>query len=228
MALTGAQLLDRVRRYVDDRVEPYLHTDADLFEFLTEAERDLAAHSRLLRQTMTFTTVTGNAWVDLPETPEVIEFRRAEIQDASRSYPLRLQGTMDTYQQTHTDYGQIIPVVTDSTGRPSTLVFGRDTSSFQLSPVPDAVYTITASVIVYPEEPITSSTDQVTIPVRHEAAVAIGAALRAIEADPFFDNSTNKLQTLNAAWQQALIRATREAGAISREAAPVQFSNDYW
>lgn len=228
MALTGANLLERVRRYIDDRVEPYTNPDSLLCEFLTEAERQLALGGRLIRTTMNLKAKEGSAWIDLPETPEIIEFRRAELVENVHRHPLRLQGTMDTRQQQVTDYGQILTINRNTQARPTALVFGRSTNRVEVSPVPDQDYIIEASVIVYPEEPITASTSQVSIPARHEAAVAIGAALLALEADPFFDHNSTKMQTLGAAWQQALLRAAQETDVISREASPVQFSNEYW
>lgn len=228
MALSGEQLLQRVRKFIDDNVVPYLHSDEELYQYLTEAERELALNGRLLRRTLTLSTIAEESWVTLPDAPEIIEFRRAEVVDGSHRYPLRLQGTMDTFQSTISDYGQVFGVSSSTRGRPHILVFGRYTDRIELLPTPDKIFQIEASVLVYPEEPIVSYTTQVTIPVRHEAAVPIGAALRAIEADPFFDHNSNKLQTLANAWQQALIRAAQETGAISREASPVQFSNEYW
>lgn len=228
MALSGPDLLSRVRKYIDDAVVPYNTEDALLYDFLTEAERELALNGRLIRKVLKLRTVADSAWVLLPEAPEIIEFRRAEILDGTNRHPLRLQGTMDTFQHSSADYGQLLPVNSNLRARPATLVLGQDTDRIMAYPTPAEVYTIEVSAIIYPEEPITASTEQVSIPTRHQAAVAIGASVRAIEADPFFDNNSNKLQSLAAAWQQALVRAAQETGAISREASPVQFSNDYW
>lgn len=228
MALNGPALLSRVRKYIDDSVVPYNTDDATLYNFLTEAERELALTGRLLRMVMSFRLTEGSPWFFLPETPELIEFRKAELIDGTNRRAMRLQGTMDTYSTSRVDYGVVISGSTSTTGRPNTIIMGLDTDRGRVSPTPDQDYTIEAAVLVYPEEPISATTEQVAIPIRHEASVPIGAAVRAIEADPFFDDNSNKLQSLSSAWQQALVRAARETGAITREASPVQFSNDYW
>jgi hypothetical protein len=213
--LTGASILSRVRKYTNDYVEPYILPDDLLLAFINEAEREMALNGRILRRVVTLTAAINSDTVALPEEMEVIEFRKAFLIDENRRSSLRLQGTMDE------------PPCSKSVGKPTTLFFGRNYNEVFLSPIPDKRYDIEASLIVYPEEEITIRSYP-SIPARHHQALAIGGALLALEADFTIAENNRKRSTLEAAWQQALIRAAQETGAISREAAPVQFSNEYW
>lgn len=230
--LNGAQLLERVRKYVDDTILPYMHADTLCFEFLTEAERELALTSRCLRRIMSYDIEADDQWLDLSDTPEIIEIRKATLTDSrGRKYPIKLCGTMDFPASTVTDYGMHIQRINTLPGRPTTLVVGQvngSAMSLELSPISDDAYTIELSTVLYPDYPIDSTSSVPSIPERYHQSIAIGAGVRLLELDPHFDDNSRKIQTMQSAWQQALVRASRESGMIMRDASVVRFSNEYW
>jgi hypothetical protein len=71
------------------------------------------------------------------------------------------------------------------------------------------------------------SGDIPSIPERHHAAIAVGAALKALDATRH-EFSPQKIQNLDIVWQRALLRASEEAGHINRDTSTVQFNNDMW
>jgi hypothetical protein len=234
--LTGPQMVERTRRYIDDLVEPYSIPDFDIYSFLSEAQRELALVGKLLRSVDTYRILAGSRWLTLTDAPEIIEVRTATLIDsANNRYQLDIRGTMDSGAYSaylKNDYGQLIAAQDKLTaGRPRVLFFGKSANTVQVlevSPVPDAAYSIELTTVNYPSEDISNSTSEIEIPERYANAVPIGAALRACELDPFFDDNSKKLQSLGAAWQQALLRAVGSNASLSRDAGVVQFSNSYW
>lgn len=228
--LNGATLLERARRLSDDTIIPFYISDLELFTYLSEAERALAVAGKLLRDVVTFSVKENTRWVKMSEIPEVIEFRRAVLIDENeRRWDLRLQGGMDYVPTTgsRNDYGLVSQSDKLQPGKPKALIFGRRTGFFELSPIPNAAYTIEANLVFYPYNPIESESDEPSIAERHHPAIPIGAALMAIRAVEN-EHTQAKVQYLERAWQQALMKASAESGAISRDAATVQFSNEFW
>lgn len=230
MPFTGPHLLERARKYTDDTVIPYSVSDIYFYDFLTEAEREIAVAGKLLRSVDTYQVAENDRWVYLNTEPEVLEVRTATLIDGNRRYPLELIGTMDSGQvvNSHSDYGIFTNSDALNPGRPQRLIFGKVSQAMELSPPANKAYTIELSVIVYPEDPITEDTSEPSIPERHAQALPIGCALRVAEMEPFFDGNSQKVQTLSAAWARALSRAAQETGAISRDAPTVMFNSDYW
>jgi hypothetical protein len=232
-SLTGATLLERARRHADDTVEPYFISDTEMYLYITEAERALAVAGKLLRQVKEYSVTADDRWVSMGAVPEVLEFRDAVLVDAnSNRYPLKLIGTLDTSESnagaTNYDYGVSVYTEKLTTGRPKALVLGKRSNFFELSPPANASYTIEASLLVYPSFGIEQAFDEPSIPERHHQAIAIGAALYALEGSEH-EHLNHKMSSLGAAWQRALSRAAEESGIINRDAGgPVQFSNILW
>ena len=228
--LNGGQLLARARRLADDTADPKYISDLEMFLFLTEAERALAVAGKLIRDVIEFPVKENDRWIPLAEYPEVLEFRKAVLIDAGeRRYDMRLQGTMDFTDSTsdRNDYGLITQSEKQKPGRPRSLVFGKRTGYFELIPIPNAAFTLEASLIFYPRNPIESASDEPSIPERHHPAIPIGAALMAMQSVEN-EHIQSKVQGLERAWQMALVKAAAESGAISRDASGVRFSNDFW
>lgn len=229
--------MTRARRLTDDMVEPYYISDTEMYQHISEAERALAVSGKLLRTVKTYPLVEDQRWVNLKTIPEVIEFKSAElINSDGQRYPLKLLGTMDPPTRASSAYLEDYALYSVSTkltpDRPRELIFGKKTNYAEVSPVSNDAYTIEASVIIYPSFEIASGSDEPSIAERYHAAIPIGAALFAIGANEFehftADELRIKLPRLEGAWQQALVRAAKESGAISRDAAPVAFTNDMW
>ena len=228
--LTGATLLQRARRHADDTVEPYFITDKEMYEYLTEAERALAVAGKLLRNVSTLDVIDHERWLRIPTTPEIVELRTSILIDTSQNrYKLRIIGTMDDPSTSNMDedYSFLQPNDRLSPGRPRAIILGKRTGYAELSPIPNAAYTLEISTIDYPTNYIENAFDEPTIGERHHQAIAIGAALYALEGSEH-EHLDAKLTSLGAAWDRALTRAAEESGHYNREASVVQFTNDMW
>lgn len=227
--LNGAQLLARTRRLVDDQVEPYYFADAELYIWITEAERSLAEVGGLLRDMKSYTVAENDRWKKIGSYPEVHEFKRAVLVDSSNNrYGLRLLGAMDSEPVVYDDddYG-IIPLASQLTaGRPEALIFGKRTGYFELSPPANDSYTIEAYREIFPY-PIEEADDEPTISERHHQAIPIGAAVLAMEGSED-EHFTPRVNNLQGAWARALARAEAESTKMNRDSGLVHFQNDLW
>ena len=228
--LTGQSLLERARRFADDTVTPYFISDLEMYDYITEAERALAVAGKLIRDVATLTVESNDRWLAIPSTPEIIEMRTAVLIDSSGNrYKIKINGTMDSEPvgNINDDYGFLRSDSKLTPGRPKAIVLGKRTGYAELTPVSDDDYTIEISTIVYPTNYIESAYDEPTIGERHHQAIAIGAALYALEGSEH-EHLQAKIQSLSSAWDRALGRAAEESGNYTREASLVQFSNDMW
>lgn len=229
--MTGAQLLARARRYTDDMIEPYYTSDEDMFLYLSEAERELAVAGKLLRDVRNYNITENMRWLNLREDPEILELRTATLIDyGNRRWEMLLRGTMDEPPATRSyydDYGAVSVSTMLTPGRPQTVSFGKRKDFVELVPPADAEYTLETTVVLYPSYPIEKPKDVPSIPERHHPAIAIGGALRSLDATKH-EFAAPKIQNLEVVWQRALIRAAEEAGGINRDASVVRFINDMW
>jgi hypothetical protein len=231
--LNGEKLLERARRHADDTVSPYFISDTEMYQYISEAERALAVAGKLLRSVEEYTISRNDRWLKLRATPELIELRDVVLADSSGNrYPLRLLGTLDTpptvRDSSNYDYGVTHAGDTLTPGKPKALILGKRSGYVEVSPPANASYTLEVSVVHYPRYEIELAADEPSIGERHHQAIAIGAALFALEGSEH-EHLKHKLDSLGAAWQRALIRAAEESGAMNRDAGgPVLFSNELW
>ncbi len=231
--LNGATLLERTRRHADDTVPPYFISDTEMYQYLSEAERALATAGKLLRSVEEYTIRENDRWIRLRPTPELIEVRAVTLVDASGNrYPLKLIGTLDAPSAYHgpsnDDYGLSYSGGTLTPGKPGSLILGKRSDYIEVSPPANATYTLEISVVHYPRYDIERAADEPSIGERHHQALAIGAALFALEGSEH-EHLRNKIDSLGVAWQRALMRAVEESGVMNRDAGgPVYFSNDFW
>lgn len=224
-------MLARARRRADDTVEPYFISDEEMYQYITEAERNLAVAGRWLRSVQEYTLAKDDRWLRLKATPELIEVRDAVLVDNANRYSLKLIGTMDQAPTAGSSYNDDYGFLRNSDrlvpGKPSAIVLGKRSGYMELAPVSDRAYTIELSVIHYPTYEIERATDEPSIPERHHQALAIGAALYALEGSEH-EHLSAKVSSLTMAWQRALIRASEESGNLQHDVSVVQFSNDLW
>lgn len=228
--LTGAQLLEQARTFAKDIIEPYEVSDPLVYQFLNEAERELALVGKLLRNTVTYSIQKNSRWFTLSPEPEVIEFKTAVLIDVNANrYQLKISGTNDApvTLNDRTDYGVVLSANGNSVGRPTHLFMGRQDQKVNVFPTADAAYTIEATQLIYPEEEITPDSTP-TIPPRFHTSLAVGAATRMLELAIQREVHPSKIEAYNVLWQKALARAAQEAGGLMRDYATVSFTNDYW
>jgi hypothetical protein len=145
---------------------------------------------------------------------------------------LKLIGTLDSpsaaRSSSNYDYGVTHSGHTLTPGKPKSLIIGKRSDFIEVSPPANATYTLEISVIHYPRYDIERAADEPSIGERHHQALAIGAALFALEGSEH-EHLRNKIDSLGVAWQRALMRAAEESGGMNRDAGgPVYFSNDLW
>lgn len=230
--MNGAQLLARARKYMDDFVEPYYTPDDELYLYLSEAERQLALAGKLIRDIRRYTAKTGKRWLDLREEPEIMEFRTAwlELSPGAQRFELLLRGVMDAtpaIRPYYDDYGAVASAGSLPSGRPQMLRFGARTNFAELIPIPDKDYVVEASMVFYPESPISTATSLPQIAERYHQHIPIGGALLAMEAMKH-EYPPQKIENLETAWQQVLFRVQKESGEMNRDASVVRFRNDMW
>jgi hypothetical protein len=229
--MTAGQLLARARKYTDDLISPYFTTDEDMYLYLSEAERDLAVSGELLRDIRNYRVTADMRWLSLKTDPELLEIRTAVLINSSdQRWDLFLRGTMDqppAMDTAYDDYGAMPSSSQLVRGRPQIMSFGKRANYAELIPYADAAYTIEATVVLYPASTLAASGDVPSIPERHHAAIAVGAALKSLDATRH-EFAPQKIQNLDIVWQRALLRAAEEAGRVNRDSSTVKFNNDMW
>lgn len=228
--MNGGDMLLRLRRYLNDYIEPYYIPDPILFTFLTDAQLQFAQHTRVMRRNTVFTTVAKHPWYDLEDEGRVLEFRRAQlVLESGVRIGLELRGVMDKDTGFVSDYGVLLSGNSQRTGRPTALVFGAETNMVRIVPTPDAEYTIEASLVLLPEFGIDDNDSVPEVDERYHSMIVTGAAALAVEAFPDLDNNKGAmLERFSQSWARMLAQTRSEVGGISREASTVRFSNDYW
>jgi len=231
--LFGADLIDRVRHLIDDRVMPYELDDVLLYSFITDAERELARVGRIFRTVASYSINEDDQWVNLESAGEVIEVRKVDLIDAnSRRFPMRLIGTVESssdvlYQDPYSSISSTI-VSSSTKGRPNTLVMGNMYEQAELKPISDGPYTLEASLIIYPADAIEDAGAQLSIPQRYHSLVPAGAASMAFDYPGYLEANAQKAKSIHAVWQRSLGRVATEVNQISRDHGPVKFTNDFW
>lgn len=230
--LTGSQLLARARRLSGDDVSPYYISDTEMYIWITEAERELAAEAKILRDVVNYTldASTRSRWMKLKTYPEIIEVRTVYLVDSNDNrYKLDTKGGMDGYDvaEDYNDYGLISSTAQLDPGRPKTLIFGKRTGYAEVSPPANADFTVEAHIVHYPRFPIENATDEPTIPERYHQFIPVGAALKAMEGSDD-EQLKEKIAQLETVWARALGKAQKETGALHRDASTVKFNNEMW
>lgn len=85
--MTTSELIDAFRTTADDRIDPYLWSDAEIVGYLADAESEACIRSRLLvdetTPTVAVTGIATAAWVNLhPSVFDVVRARLASDPDA--------------------------------------------------------------------------------------------------------------------------------------------------
>lgn len=218
--MNGAELVAQARIYLNDVVTPTEIPDNLLLQFINRAERELCSVGLLLRKVLTLKAQAGRRWVLYPESPEIIEIRTAMLIDSTNRYPLHLLGTNDAFAEEA--WSSVATV-----GRPTHLFFGRNSDSVEIYPIPDKNYELECSAFVYPEEPI-SLTSEPSIPQQYHDLLPIGATYFALQVFDRIPKNSMRIKLLLPLWEQTCVRLRAQTSAKSRDYATVSFNNDYW
>jgi len=228
MILTGADLIRRTRRLIDDTETPYYLEDEDLFAYLNEAQRDLAREGLLLHDVDEVTTVANTRW--LVSGGVLVDVQRAWLVDGTSKYPLDIWNAQEAAMRTvqTNDYGLVSRVQHDRKDRPTALIFGRRTGYYEFSPTPDDAYTIEIERTYVPEDTILDDLDEPVLEERWHMYLPFGAAAHAFAGteDEHFDQ--RRLAQVKAKWQEGLDSAHYEGRVVSRAAGYTEFKSEVW
>jgi len=80
-------------------------SDADARSYLNDASKEFCNRTRILEDTITFTTTTGNRWYDLNDLDNDVETTQIDILEVIDAYLdnnriLKLSGTPDVFDVT--------------------------------------------------------------------------------------------------------------------------------
>jgi hypothetical protein len=217
--LTGSELLSRTRRLTNDTVAPYFISDAEMYEYLSEAERQLAAKGEVLRRTKAFTTTVGQVYVNVPalSIEYVQEITAVWFVNGARRKEVPYRGRFPV------DF-----LDTERTGPPEAVEIGSNDTRMRVFPTPDEVYTLEVEYRGLPDEEITESSVP-QVPARFHKMLPFGAAVLALAATSEEHYDASRERAVQGAWFAFLEDLYTQAQARYRNGGTVPFNgNGLW
>lgn len=171
MSLTIAQLITQARERLDDKVEPYLWSDTELYLFLDLAQKRFVKKTDMLRTGTICTTIT----VPIAEDYEFVTFddsilriRSASLESDSRTIRVINANEVEEYG-IETDYGvSLTGAWRTRTGTPEYLVCDIDEGKGRVIPIPTADDTLQLVVDRLPIKDITVGGDPDALEIRDD------------------------------------------------------------
>lgn len=149
MAITPTQFLARLRNELDDvpdsdYTDSALWTDAELYQYITQAQQLLIEHVGYLRDRITLHAKADRQYTTLPD--EVIDVEELWLRTAQRTLNIRNYNEMTGFMVD--DYGlRLAGQWRGSTGTPDNAVLDLETGRVYLIPTPVADEEIDAVVL---------------------------------------------------------------------------------
>lgn len=211
------ELLALVRTTIDDTIEPYLVSDADIVTYLSEAQKDFAEQTYCLFSATTETTsaTSGNAWVDIPSN--VILLRA--LVTSSGAY-IRPVTTVEL------DYGHFSAgsgAVKQNTwraltGSPKFAVTDQSSTQVRLVPAPTANATYTVEAYIRPEDLSIDSGAEIdpVIPNEYQEDLVAGAVYRLYGSQNVELFDPNKSVEWRMRWNDVIMRAINQLDTARR------------
>lgn len=143
MAITvPSDFLALVRRELADTVEPYLWSDADLYQYMNEAEAEFARDTKCILDSETYTDIPytlNSGWINYD--PEIIDIKRAV---SGSGHVLQVMTEEEFSDLMYVDdYGQRSKGRwEDETGTPSHLLLNLSTDEIRMYPIPTVADTL--------------------------------------------------------------------------------------
>lgn len=185
------QLIARFRGDVDDTAEPYLWSDAEVTQYLVEAEHEACRRARLLVDSTTaefcrLAVTAGDPWVSI--NPRTLLIRRARLASESRPLYLMTQRVMDEEQPNWETRGS---------GTPKVLITDAETNRVRLWPAPAAAGTLHLTLSRLPTADLSVGADTPQIaPHLHVKLVAWARHRAYLKPDPDTRDDRRSLEAL--------------------------------
>lgn len=198
--LTIAELITLVREQADDTVEPYLIPEYFIIQSIDEAQQQFVEDAIPLTQEFTIAVTAGTALYPVDELLMKPRFARSSVNKNELQFiTLNEIDTTSTTSFSSTAWR-------DTTGTPRAIITDELHGYWRLYPIPVLDDTITVNAFYLPE-PITSSTDDLSIPARWHPALVLGvlARLYGLQDSEVYDPKLQ--QQSEARWMYAIARA---------------------
>lgn len=183
MYATPKDLVSAFRTQARDTVAPYLWSDAEIYQYMTQAEAFVAQRLECLQDTSSaaavFDVVAGESEITLH--PSTIRIQAAYLLSDGEQRNLQLR----------TMAGMRNEKIFVETGTPSILIVGGVTGKARLFPIPDAASTLQLVLTRTPLTALTASSTKFEIPYHYTPAIFAWVCYRAyskMDAETF-DNA---------------------------------------
>lgn len=164
MFTTPVSLITMFRSLMHDAVAPYMHTDPELYFYMTEGEAEIARRT-LCIQDVTSAAVTYAVLADEPNVTlndAIVRVRYAWWLENGGEYKLDID-SLDSM------VAQGVRILSQA-GRPNTFMTGTGTNQARLYPIPQNDGSVVLSVYRTPLQPLSASA-QFEIPLQYRAAL---------------------------------------------------------
>lgn len=215
-------VVSRVRKMIDDTIEPHLIATELLVDEVDRAQRIFAERTLCLFTSGEYelSVSAGQAFVDLP--PEFMQLRRITTNE-HRLVELVTSRHMDE-GFVQRDYGlQHVSDWQTLEGRPRFAVTDLRTGAIRLSPVPTEPLTLSVSAYLFPET-LTSTDDELQIPERWQMDLAQGVLAELYSSHDFEVHDPHEANRFYSLWERTLREARAQINKQFRGPGVVQFS----
>lgn len=181
MYATPKELIAAFRNLSRDTVEDYLWSDAELYQYATQAEAEVASRLLCLNDMTTDKVAVLSVDAGAPDIamhPSIIRVKSAFLIQNNEQRSLVLS-TMDGMRNAR---------VFTETGRPHTLIFGGSTGFMRLYPIPTEAGTLQLTVVRTPLKPLSDTSTKFEIPYHYTTALIEWMRYRAygkLDSDSF-------------------------------------------
>jgi len=213
--LTIAELITLIREQADDTVEPYLVPEYFIIQSIDEAQQQFVEDAIPLTREFTLAVTAGTSLYPIDELLMKPRFARSSVNKNELRF-----ATLNEIDTTSTT-GFSSAAWRDATGVPQFIITDELHGYWRLYPSPAIDDTITVNAFYLPE-PVTSATDDLSIPARWHPALVLGALARiyGLQDSEVYDPKLQ--QQSEARWMYAIARArglierdTRGAGVVA-------------
>ena len=177
--MTLGELIYNWRQDERDTKSPYLHSDANLARFFSEAQEEAAVRKRLLRESVEVTLFAGDTEIALDSG--VYEIQTARIVEGGTTYWLN--------PSERREQDRLFSDWRDTTGRPTAFI--HDDTSLLLNRVVETAATLKLEALRTPSRCLADDSDEPEIARIHHRRLAGWVTYRALsvpDADGFDPN----------------------------------------
>lgn len=210
--MTLVELIQDVRRQIDDVTEPYLWSDDEITDYLDEAEDALCEDALCLPDQEELGYGTGTGWLDLPQY--IVQIRAVFDADG-RQVQLCNRAPWEELVDYDGDYGMRVvnrAWLTTTDNRVRALVTDLRVDQVRLYPIPTVAGTLTLDVFRRPRESLTDRGELELTDRKHQRLVVIKACALAYgkhDAEAYNPQMAQALDAEYRAGAEELLRATR-------------------